>query len=315
MARGITESDVHDAADELVAKGDRPTVERIRMHLGTGSPNTVTRWLETWWQGLGPRLHSHAAHLAIPGAPEAVLDLAGQWWSIALASARDVADHALAVDRAQLEADRADLERSSAALDARSRGIDVQLGLAQHAEQLALAQTGELQRLVSQLQAQLAETSLQRDTTLTQLDQAREAGIQLQRQLEQQLSGFQTEREQFTQHVRAVENRAHLEVDRGRQEIKELKAEISATNKERARREKELVTNAQRTSHEVSRAIQDASAQRARADALETQLSQLKDLPAAMQAVLVRARHKAKPGASSESRKKSSSSKRQINAR
>ncbi|WP_235202835.1 DNA-binding protein [Stenotrophomonas maltophilia] len=30
MARGITESDVHTAADELVAKGERPTVERIR---------------------------------------------------------------------------------------------------------------------------------------------------------------------------------------------------------------------------------------------------------------------------------------------
>ena len=43
MARGITESDVHTAADEIVAAGDRPTVERIRAHLGTGSPNTVTR--------------------------------------------------------------------------------------------------------------------------------------------------------------------------------------------------------------------------------------------------------------------------------
>lgn len=47
MARGITETDVHTAADELVAAGERPTVDRIRTHLGTGSPNTVTRWLET----------------------------------------------------------------------------------------------------------------------------------------------------------------------------------------------------------------------------------------------------------------------------
>lgn len=34
MARGITESDVHTAADELVASGERPTVERIRGHGG-----------------------------------------------------------------------------------------------------------------------------------------------------------------------------------------------------------------------------------------------------------------------------------------
>lgn len=39
MARGITENDVHTAADELVAAGERPTVDRIRSHLGTGSPS------------------------------------------------------------------------------------------------------------------------------------------------------------------------------------------------------------------------------------------------------------------------------------
>ncbi|PPU41477.1 DNA-binding protein [Xanthomonas hortorum] len=43
MARGITESDVNDAADALVADGERPTAERIRAHLGTSQPNTVVR--------------------------------------------------------------------------------------------------------------------------------------------------------------------------------------------------------------------------------------------------------------------------------
>ena len=33
MARGITESDVHTAADEIVGLGERPTVERVRAHL------------------------------------------------------------------------------------------------------------------------------------------------------------------------------------------------------------------------------------------------------------------------------------------
>ena len=290
MARGITETDVHTAADELVTKGERPTVERIRAHLGTGSPNTVTRWLETWWQSLGPRLHSHAARLAIPDAPEAVLDLAGQWWSIALASARNQADLALADDRARLDADRANLDRSSAALDARSRSIDEQLGVARHAEQLALAKTGELQRLVSQLEGQLAETGLQRDIALSQADQAREACSQLQRQLDHQLACSQAERAQLTEHARSVENRAHQEVDRSRQEVKELRALLSAANKERTRQEKEAVTNAQRAGRELTRAVQDASAQRARADALETQLSQLKDLPAAVRAALVQAK-------------------------
>src|SRR5690606_7762285 len=70
MARGISEHDVHQAADALVVAGERPTVERIRAHLGTGSPNTVVRWLDTWWRGLGARLHEQQARLALPEAPE-----------------------------------------------------------------------------------------------------------------------------------------------------------------------------------------------------------------------------------------------------
>ena len=91
MARGITEHDVHTAADALVAAGERPTVERIRAHLGTGSPNTVTRWLETWWRALGLRLDGHQARLHLPEAPEAVARAAGQWWNLALdVMSRDV---------------------------------------------------------------------------------------------------------------------------------------------------------------------------------------------------------------------------------
>ena len=88
MARGITETDVHTAADELVAAGERPTVERIRAHLGTGSPNTVTRHLDTWWKGLGRRLHTQQVRVAVPDAPEVVAALAGEWWERALAAAR-----------------------------------------------------------------------------------------------------------------------------------------------------------------------------------------------------------------------------------
>lgn len=289
MARGITETDVHTAADELVAKGERPTVERIRARLGTGSPNTVTRWLETWWQGLGTRLHGHAARLSIPEAPAAVLELAGQWWSLALASARSQADLALADDRARLDADRVNLEQLSAALDARSRSIDKQLGVARHAEQLALAQSGELQRLVSQLQGQLADTSLQRDAALNQADEAREACSQLQRQLDHQLASFQAERAQLTEHARTVENRAHLEVDRSRQEIKELRTLLSAANKERTRHEREAVENARRASRELSRVTQEATRQQARADALQMQLKRLEDLPAALESALRKA--------------------------
>src|SRR3546814_610189 len=105
MARGITESDVHSAADAIVDAGERPTVERIRAHLGTGSPNTVTRWLETWWQGLGQRLQAQQASLSLPDAPDAVGKVAGELWRLAL-------EHAQANANEALEAERAALQRS-----------------------------------------------------------------------------------------------------------------------------------------------------------------------------------------------------------
>jgi hypothetical protein len=38
MPKGILHDQVIDAADTLLLAGERPTVERIRTHLGTGSP-------------------------------------------------------------------------------------------------------------------------------------------------------------------------------------------------------------------------------------------------------------------------------------
>ena len=66
MARGITQDQVNAAADALVTAGERPTVEKIRAQLGTGSPNTVTRMLDTWRGALATRL---SQVLALPEVP------------------------------------------------------------------------------------------------------------------------------------------------------------------------------------------------------------------------------------------------------
>ena len=99
MAKGISESDVHRAADALVAAGERPTVERIRAHLGTGSPNTVIRWLDTWWGTLGERL---AGHAALPALPETVASAFAHVWQHAVDSGRAAAEQELAAERAAL---------------------------------------------------------------------------------------------------------------------------------------------------------------------------------------------------------------------
>ncbi len=49
MARpGITYAEVVAVIDAIIANGDEPTIQRIRDHLGTGSPNTIHRHLTAW---------------------------------------------------------------------------------------------------------------------------------------------------------------------------------------------------------------------------------------------------------------------------
>ena len=137
MARGITESDVHTAADEIVGLGERPTVERVRAHLGTGSPNTVTRWLETWWQGLGRRLDAHHRSVAVPDAPDAVARLASELWASAMRHAQSIADDALRADRAALGREIQALESDREAFLAEAATLREQVAAAGHKAELA----------------------------------------------------------------------------------------------------------------------------------------------------------------------------------
>jgi hypothetical protein len=47
VARGVQLEEVWASADAVLAQGERPTIERVRQHLGRGSPNTVAPMLGT----------------------------------------------------------------------------------------------------------------------------------------------------------------------------------------------------------------------------------------------------------------------------
>ncbi|CAD0333645.1 MULTISPECIES: DNA-binding protein [Xanthomonas] len=285
MARGITESDVHGAADELVADGERPTVERIRAHLGTGSPNTVVRWLETWWQGLGSRLAmNRQVRITTANVPEAVAALAGQWWTLALDHARAHADEALAADRASLLDAQETLERDRHTMQAELARLKSLTHEAQQAEQLAAARTSELERLVEQLQRQLAELGQQRDALALRATGAEGASEMLRIQLQELQDAARAERDTLSQHIRTTEDRAHAEIDRARQESKQAKQQLATSRREAALTERQLEEALDRAQGNVSELRQDLTIQQARADALEAQLAKLNDLPAALEA-------------------------------
>ncbi|MBN5048958.1 DNA-binding protein [Stenotrophomonas indicatrix] len=286
MARGITESDVHAAADELVAKGERPTVERIRAHLGTGSPNTVTRWLETWWNRLGTRLQPRRPDFE--DAPAVLAELAGQWWELALKHAREAALREFAETEQSLATQRE-------ALDARSRVVADELSqmsseraAAIAGERVASTRAAELERLVDQLRLQISELTEQRDLGLRRADRAEAATQHIDARLHEALETAKSEREDWTEYARSVENRALGDVDRARQDVKELQAQLSKTSEHHRTLENQLRQNLQAAQSAAAAASQSADILRGRCDALEGQLSSLRDLPTQLEAALKR---------------------------
>jgi hypothetical protein len=106
--RGVTQIDVSHAADALLRAGERPTVEKIRAAIGSGSPNTVGPLLDAWWKRLSGRLDAGPA--AFHRLPESVAHVAEALWMQALEEGRRRAlleqrmtDQALAHDKERLE--------------------------------------------------------------------------------------------------------------------------------------------------------------------------------------------------------------------
>ena len=286
MARGITESDVHTAADELVAKGERPTVERIRAHLGTGSPNTVTRWLETWWNQLGTRLQP--ARLDLDDAPAVLAELAGQWWELALKHAREVAHRELAEAKQSLAAQRDAQEAKSQFIADELTQVRSERDAAITGERIASTQAAELQQLVDQLRLQISELAEQRDLELRRADRTEEARQQLDVRLHEALETAKSEREDWTEYVKSVENRTLSDVDRARQEVKELQAQLSKASEHHRALENQLRQDIQAAQSAAATATQSADILRGRCDALEGQISSLRDLPTQLEAALKR---------------------------
>ena len=60
--RGVQDDDVWAAADQLIGEGLRPTIERVRMKMGRGSPNTVSPMLDACLPAWGPAWALAAMH-------------------------------------------------------------------------------------------------------------------------------------------------------------------------------------------------------------------------------------------------------------
>jgi len=118
--RGVQRQDVWEAADAVLLQGEKPTIERVRQHLGSGSPNTVGPHLEQWFKHLGRRLKDPGAFTTPHGVPDPVLQMAQHFWETALAQTRSDFEERLqeglreSASAVQAETQRAELATSVA---------------------------------------------------------------------------------------------------------------------------------------------------------------------------------------------------------
>jgi hypothetical protein len=83
---GLTEADVAETADMLLLAGERPTPDRVRAVIGTGTHDVVAGFLDIWWENLGRRIIAPSIDPWTP--PPEVQQIAATLWIRATAHAR-----------------------------------------------------------------------------------------------------------------------------------------------------------------------------------------------------------------------------------
>jgi chromosome segregation ATPase len=169
----ITASDVHAAADTILASGQQPTLAAVRAALGGGSFTTISEAMKSW-----KAAQQAAATPMREAAPAAVTErleaLAGDIWGIALGMAND----RLAKERETLDVARKEIEsqRQEAAELADQMSAELETARAQIFQQAhALKQAEALAAQLVAAQAVLAEVQKRADSFAAMLEAEREA--------------------------------------------------------------------------------------------------------------------------------------------
>lgn len=269
MPRGITQDQVNQAADTIVAAGERPTVEKIRNHLGTGSPNTVTRMLDVWRQGLAERLRQASL---LPELPDEVGQAMAALWAQALQYARTEAQQALKTEHEALQRVTADLDARASEQADQLAAAEADKAIAIEAAKLAEGRLEIQQQLIDRLQSELKT----REQEFERLAARNQLLVTAESQLRQEIQTLETrttqERDRWQQHVQAVEDRAHAQVDQARMDLKAARSELAEVRKQNREDQSAQQQRITALTQALSRAESEASRQHGIAEALTLKL-------------------------------------------
>lgn len=257
--RGVKREDVWAAADAVLLAGEKPTIERVRHHLGSGSPNTVGPLLEQWFKHLGTRLQDPGAFAAPAGVPEPVMQAAQHFWETALAQTRGDFEERLrqgladAVANVEAEKERAEIA-GAAAFEASAKANRLQGELA------------ELSELLRQAQEALAAESARLQEVRAALAAEKERLADERRRASEDLNEFKKQLAAATDRADAADRRVALELERERSARARAERQVEALQKAvEAVREAERIAKQQ--AHQKMEALHQ------REEALQSRLS------------------------------------------
>ena len=232
-------------------EGHRPTIDRVRMRLGRGSPNTINDHLDAWWTKLGARLRDLPGR-EFPQLPERVGTSPAVLWNEALEGAHETLqgtllkrEQAIAQQEQALETRTRQLTDREQTASTRAAAIEESLGLVR--EQLS-ATNQRADNLETALRARDNECVYLRDK-MTALEGSAAA---LREKIDAVTAAHQAERAKLEERYSAAEARWLTEVDRSRhlakeaakgheQQVKELRDRLGSLQKERGQIKEELI--------------------------------------------------------------------------
>lgn len=185
--RGVQRVDVWAAADAVLLAGEKPTIERVRKHLGSGSPNTVGPLLEQWFKHLGRRIQDPGGFAAPAGVPDPVLQAAQHFWETALAQTRGDFEERLrdgladAVANVESEKERAELA-GAAAFEASAKAAKMKAELTAQGALLQQAH-GELAGERARLQEVRTALTAEKERLVDERHRTAEVVAELKQQL------------------------------------------------------------------------------------------------------------------------------------
>lgn len=259
MANGVPETEVFKAADAVLARGERPTVERVRIELGRGSPARVGQLLEQWWEQLAHRLKGRAL---LPELPGEVAQVFAETWRLAFAHADTSAQAALTEEQNRLFALHTSLTQERKVWEIALAEAEASAAESTAQRSQSEAQLLERQVMIEQLLDQIADLKRQRDHLQIQLDHR-----------QSEVDTLRREHAIAQSHIRAAEDRAHQQVDQLRQDLKALRLQREKDLRDRDKQVAQL-TGREQDLLQLLRTSEQAAAHRAgRIETLETTIA------------------------------------------